>query len=138
SGSGCEDVFVRDVKLGVTTLISANAIGTASANRCSNFGYLITADGRHVVFSSPASDIVPNDTNNASDVFITTIPTQFGQVQFSSPSYGVSEGDGAATITVTRTGGAEGTVSVDYATSGGTASSRSSYTPVFGTLHFFL
>jgi len=137
SGSGCEDVFVRDVQLGVTTLISANATGTASANGCSDFGYLISADGRRVVFSSAASDIVPNDTNNASDVFIVTVPTQFGQVQFSAALYQASEDDGSATITVTRTGGSEGTVSVDYATSGGTASSRSNYTPVFGTLQFF-
>jgi len=137
SGSGCEDVFVRDVQLGVTTLISANAAGTASANGCSGFDYFVSADGRRVVFSSPASDIVPNDTNNASDVFIATVPTQFGQVQFSASSYQVNEGDGAAAITVTRTGGSEGAISVDYATSGGTASSRSSYTPAVGKLQFF-
>src|SRR5207244_6221171 len=111
---------------------------TASANRCSEYpSYFISADGRHVVFTSPASDIVPNDTNNYDDVFLFTVPTRFGQVQFSSASYPANEGDGAATITVTRNGGSEGTVSVDYATSGGTASSRSNYTPGFGTLHFF-
>ncbi|PYS58962.1 MAG: hypothetical protein DMF74_22425, partial [Acidobacteria bacterium] len=137
SGSGCEDVFVRDVQLGVTTLISANATGTASANGCSGFDYFVSADGRRVVFSSAASDIVPNNTNNASDVFIVTVPTEFGQVQFNAASYQASEGAGSAIITVTRTGGSEGSVSIDYATSSGTASSRSNYTPVFGTLHFF-
>jgi len=137
SGSGCEDVFVRDLELGVTTLVSANAAGTASSNRCSEFtSYFISADGRHLVFTNPASDIVSNDTNNYDDVFLFTVPTQFGQVQFSAASYLVGEGDGTATITVMRAGGTDGTVSVDYSTSGGTASSRSNYTPVFGTLHF--
>ena len=128
---------ITDALLGVTTLISANATGTASANGCSGFDYFVSADGRRVVFSSAASDIVPNNTNNASDVFIVTVPTEFGQVQFNAASYQASEGAGSAIITVTRTGGSEGSVSVDYATPSGTASSRSNYTPVFGTLHFF-
>src|SRR5439155_15200399 len=46
------------------------------------------------------------------------------------------EADASATITVIRNGGSEGSISIDYATSGGTASSRSNYTPAFGTLRF--
>lgn len=39
-----------------------------------------------------------------------------GSLQFSASSYTVSEGVGTATITVTRTGGSDGAVSVSYAT----------------------
>src|SRR5439155_2533593 len=31
---------------------------------------IITADGRWLIFQSAASDLVPNDTNNAADIFI--------------------------------------------------------------------
>ena len=45
-------------------------------------------------------------------------------MQFSKATYTVSEAAGVATITVTRTGGTASGVTVDYATSDGTASAR--------------
>jgi len=77
------------------------------------------------------------DTHGLRNVFTYNVPTQFGQVQFSSAAYQVGEGDGAASVTVNRAGGIEGNVSIDYATTGGTASNRADYTPAIGTLHFF-
>ena len=59
-----------------------------------------------------------------------------GQLQFSAGSYTVQEDGGSATVTVTRTGGSDGEVSVRYATSGGTATSPLDYTHVFGTVVF--
>ena len=47
-----------------------------------------------------------------------------GSVQFSKATYSVSEAGGLATITVTRTGGTASGVTVDYATSDGTAVGR--------------
>ncbi len=44
-----------------------------------------------------------------------------GSLQFSSATYTVGEAGPTATITVTRTGGTDGTVGVSYATGGGTA-----------------
>src|SRR5262249_44467695 len=44
--------------------------------------------------------------------------------------------DGTATITVTRTGGSNVPVSVNYATSNGTALAGSDYTATSGTLNF--
>ncbi|HEX8148616.1 MAG TPA: DUF4214 domain-containing protein [Pyrinomonadaceae bacterium] len=55
---------------------------------------------------------------------------------FGAPGYTAGEGDGAAVVTVTRTGDASAPASVDYATSEGTASRRSDFTPAFGTLRF--
>lgn len=59
-----------------------------------------------------------------------------GTLQFSSAIYSVVEGQAFATITVTRVGGTEGAVSVDYATGAGTATSGADYTDVGGTLTF--
>ncbi len=57
-------------------------------------------------------------------------------VQFSSSTYSVSEGGGAATITVTLSAPSGQTVSVDYATSNGTATAGSDYSSVSDTLDF--
>ena len=57
-----------------------------------------------------------------------------GSLNFSAASYSVNEDGGNATITVKRTGGSDGAVSVQYATSGGTAKANSDYTTASGTL----
>jgi autotransporter-associated beta strand protein len=58
-------------------------------------------------------------------------------LQFSSPGYTVGEGDGRATITVTRGGGDPSLpLSVSYGTSNGSASERSDYTTALGRLDF--
>ena len=135
-GFGTEDVFVRDMQLGITTLASLNYTGMSSGNGWSE-NPNISTDGRRVVFTSLASDLVPYDTHGVKNIYAYMVPTQFGEIQFSAPGYQASESDGSATITVTRIAGSEGGVSVDYVTSGGTASSSSNYTPAVGTLHFF-
>jgi Tol biopolymer transport system component len=67
--NGASDVFVRDLAAGITTLASINDAGTGSGNSGS-FDPRISADGRFVAFVSIASDLVPNDTNNTSDIFV--------------------------------------------------------------------
>jgi uncharacterized repeat protein (TIGR02543 family) len=57
-----------------------------------------------------------------------------GEVGFSSETYTVSEGSGSAVITIDRNGGTMGAVSVDYATSDGTAIAGADYTAALGTL----
>ena len=57
-----------------------------------------------------------------------------GELRFSLASYSVSEGTSAATITVQRLNGDDGAVSVQYATSNGTAQAGSDYTAKSGTL----
>jgi len=59
-----------------------------------------------------------------------------GSLQFSGANYSLAENDGQALITVTRTGGTAGAVSVSYATAGGNATPGSDYTSVSGTLSF--
>jgi len=67
------DIYVRDVVNNVTKLVSVNTAGTASGNGTS-FGGKISADGRYVVFTSEASDLVANDTSTR-DVFIRDLQT---------------------------------------------------------------
>lgn len=59
-----------------------------------------------------------------------------GAVQFSSSSYTVAETAGSAVLTVTRTGGFSGTVTVDYKTMGGSAIAGAHYLTASGTLTF--
>src|SRR5207302_433589 len=52
-----------------------------------------------------------------------------GQLQFSAATYSVAENGGSASITITRTNGSDGTVTVQVNLSGGSASSGTDYTP---------
>ena len=61
---------------------------------------------------------------------------QPGTLAFSSGTYSVAEDGTSVTITVDRTGGSDGVVSVDYATSDETAEAGSDYTAASGTLTF--
>jgi Tol biopolymer transport system component len=69
-----EDVFVRDLATGTTTLVSANAAGTGSGNQISFIGNIrqqvFSADGTKAVFTSLASDLVGGDANRTLDVFV--------------------------------------------------------------------
>src|SRR2546426_1373691 len=56
--------------------------------------------------------------------------------QFSSASYLVPENAGAVTLSLSRLGNTSQAASIDVATSGGTASAKTDYTPVSRTLHF--
>lgn len=63
-----EKIFVHDRQTGQTTLESVTSDGTlANANA---FFSDISDDGRYITFESPANNLVPNDTNNAYDIFL--------------------------------------------------------------------
>ncbi|MET0623308.1 MAG: hypothetical protein ABW250_10040, partial [Pyrinomonadaceae bacterium] len=55
--NGKADVFVRDLQLDTTTLVSVNSAGTGSADADSQPGFF-TPDGRYAVFTSAAGDLV--------------------------------------------------------------------------------
>jgi Tol biopolymer transport system component len=66
--NGAPDVFVHDRTTGITERVS---LGPASvqANSGSQIPSL-SADGRYVAFMSDATNLVPGDTNGATDVFV--------------------------------------------------------------------
>jgi Tol biopolymer transport system component len=62
------DVFVHDRETGVTERVSVSSDGTEG--NAQSFRPAISADGRYVAFFSRASNLVPDDTNDAEDVFV--------------------------------------------------------------------
>ena len=66
--NGEMDVFVRDLELRVTELISLASDGQQGNGESSRSS--LSADGRFVAFSSHASNLVPGDSNDALDAFI--------------------------------------------------------------------
>lgn len=66
--NGATDVFVRNVDTGIVERISV-ATGGGQANGPSSTRR-VSADGRYVVFTSIATNLVSNDTNGKTDVFV--------------------------------------------------------------------
>jgi Tol biopolymer transport system component len=64
-----DDIFVRDLKTGTTRRVSLSAEG--EQQNTEGIGGTISADGLWVVFVSLASNLVPGDTNEMEDVFVT-------------------------------------------------------------------
>jgi Tol biopolymer transport system component len=65
---GARDIFVRDLDAGTTERVSLG-LASAEANNHS-FAPAISGDGRYVAFASFASNIVANDLNDESDIFV--------------------------------------------------------------------
>ena len=66
------NVFVRDLQEGSTALASINSTGAATGNGESPDVLAITPDGRFVLFTSTATDLVSGvtDTNGGRDLFV--------------------------------------------------------------------
>jgi Tol biopolymer transport system component len=62
------DIFVRDRQTGTTTLLSKSPAGVVGNDFSGNPA--ISADGRYVAFDSYATNLVSNDINGVSDVFV--------------------------------------------------------------------
>ena len=71
--NGAQDVFVRDLKTATTERVSVSSTG-AQGNDGSGLAS-ISADGQVVAFASPATNLVPGDTNGVSDVFVHNLVT---------------------------------------------------------------
>jgi Tol biopolymer transport system component len=67
------DIFVRDLVAGTTELVTVNQAGTGSGSvdpEKPAAGSLFAPDSQRVVFVSSADDLVPDDANGDSDVFL--------------------------------------------------------------------
>lgn len=71
AGSGWH-VYRRDVVAGTTIAIDVNTAGTIGNNGLSTTYQEgpMSSDGRYVVFSSPATNLVAGDTNGVADIFM--------------------------------------------------------------------
>jgi Tol biopolymer transport system component len=66
-------VYLRNLRTGVTTLVDATRAGSPGNGGSAHTS--ISADGRTVAFYSDASDLVANDSNGRSDVFVRNLDT---------------------------------------------------------------
>ena len=75
--NGQNDVFVRDLQTGITTLVSVDSAGVQAIGVSRNYPIpiSISRDGRFVVFTSRATNLVSGDTNAAEDVFVHDMQT---------------------------------------------------------------
>ncbi len=64
----CNQIFRHDTQTSQTTLIS-RAPGGAPGNH-ESYRPAISADGRFIAYTSNSDNLVPDDTNNASDIFL--------------------------------------------------------------------
>jgi uncharacterized repeat protein (TIGR01451 family) len=92
-----------------------------------------TALTHTVTVTSNQIDAVP--ANNSATI-VSPIVNLPGVAQFSASSFLTTDTSGAAVITVVRTGGTTGTISVDFSAEPGTAVAGTNFTPVSGTLTF--
>ena len=115
----------------------AQFFGTTSVNTDSNGNATI-----NVTFPAalPAGRVITatatNPNGNTSEFSAGNPAGATGSVQFTVSSLQVIEDVGMANITVLRTGGSVGTLTVDYSTSDGTALAGQDYTSTSGTLTF--
>lgn len=119
-----DPVFVSSTDLHIQATSPMINMGTATS---------VTDD-----FDGDTRDAMP-DIGADETMGVVTMP---GTLAFSSATYSVGEGVGTTTITVNRTGGSDGTVTVNFATSNGTATGGASctagidYVSTSGTLTF--
>ncbi|MCL4474518.1 MAG: hypothetical protein M1455_11405 [Actinobacteria bacterium] len=70
--NGVTDIFRKDTLTGATIRISVSGAGVEAD--LASYEASISADGQIVSFLSQATNLVPNDTNAAEDVFVRDIP----------------------------------------------------------------
>jgi Tol biopolymer transport system component len=89
-----QDVYVRDLLGGTLTLVSVGSDGNAALGGTSS-GALISTNGRVVVFTSTATNLVPNYTNPFGDIFLRDLVTGTNTLVSVSVD-GVTAGKGAS------------------------------------------
>jgi uncharacterized repeat protein (TIGR01451 family) len=101
--NGTQDVFVRDLQTGTTSLVSINSAGTGSGDGgCNN--PVISSDGRFVAFPSLATDLVASDTNGTRDIFVRDLQTGTTTL-VSINSVGTGSGNGESDSSVISANG---------------------------------
>jgi Tol biopolymer transport system component len=91
---GVLDLYLRNRSNGLVTLISLNASGTGGGNGHSAYA-TFTPDGRYMAFESLASNLVTNDMNEVSDVFVRDVVSGMTRL-VSVNAAGTGSGDGAS------------------------------------------
>ena len=94
--NGKIDVFLKDLKTGEITLVSAN--GSAEGFNGNSYAVALSADGTKILFNSDANNAVISDTNSVTDAFIKDLTT--GEITRVSTDGGNKEVQGSAVLAV--------------------------------------
>jgi plastocyanin len=130
-------------KAGVDYTAAAGTLSWSDGDTSTKtFPVTILGDGKatsnltvNLALSSPSGGAALG-THGAAVLTIQETSANPGTINFSQATYTASEASGAATITVNRSGGKSGAVSVHFATAAGTAVAGKNYDDVSGTLSF--
>lgn len=90
--NGQVDIFVHDLSTGRTIRASVSSGGVQTDNYSTE--PMISGDGKHVVFGSDATTLVPNDSNGATDIFWRDTAT--GKTKRVSVSSAGAQADGSS------------------------------------------
>ena len=85
------DIFVRNLSTNTTTRVSVSGAGNQGNGE--SYSPSISANGQKVAFSSKASNLVPGDTNNGSDLFIVDLTNTPGVINTSSNNINGTNGN---------------------------------------------
>jgi uncharacterized repeat protein (TIGR01451 family) len=113
-------------------------LGTLAANASAVFRFAVIPSQVGTLTCSinvAANDLMAGVSPHSANASVTVVEPP-GTLQLAASSYAVPDNAGAVTVTVTRTNGSHGTVSVAYHTAGGSAVAGLDYWPVSGTLVF--
>jgi hypothetical protein len=106
------DIYVRDIAAGTTTLASR---ATGAAGVSGNGSHLlpsISADGTRVAFQTNSTNLAPADTDDTSDIFVRDLPSQTTTLEScSSGTYGAKGNDASAGAVMAPDGSKVGFVS---------------------------
>ncbi len=89
-----------------------------------------------IILSAPSGGAVLGPRKKSPLTIVDDDSVSGGTLQLNLAAYKTSEAAGTQTVSVTRSGGAASAVSVDYATTDGSATAGSDYTSTSGTLNF--
>jgi hypothetical protein len=89
------DIFVHDRNTGFTKLISVSTAGDQGNNNTGGYGAALSSDGRYLAFMSDATNLVADDTNGNSDIFVRDTHQEGTTTRVSVDSAG-NQGDGSS------------------------------------------
>lgn len=131
--------------LDATDGLSADDSVWILANGHLHFNYGFSEPGRYALtfrmsgyFGSDGNNATPNVAGfrESEPITIYVSVRSVGQLELDAASYAVNESAGTASITVHRTGGSDGQITVDYATANGSATVGDDFEAASGTLTF--
>jgi hypothetical protein len=137
-GVSTTNIYVRDIAAGTTTLASISSDGTARGNDTSAFE-AFSSDGTLVAYESLATNLVTvTDNNTTGDIFAFALaPAVVPDISINDVTLAEGNaGTSVATFTVTLSAASASTVTVDFVTLGGTATSGTDFVAGSGTVTF--